>query len=355
MTVALDEPAAYPTADPRGLRELLAGFAGQVADATRLADGLRLEGGPPRAVLAVGMGGSAAAGDLLQALAEDRAPFPIHVARGYGVPAWVGPDTLVVASSYSGETEETLAAFQAARARGARALVVTSGGRLGAEAHRAGLPWVRVPTGFPPRAALAYLLMPAIVALDAVGGGLAGAADREEAVGVLKALGGELAPEVPTPHNDAKRLAAELLGRTPVIYGTDATAVVAYRWRTQMEENAKVVALSGALPELDHNAIEAWGAGPAGAWAVVFLRDPGEHARVARRVTLTRPITEGRALTREVWARGEGRLARLLSLVLFGDWTSYYLALLRGVDPWTVATLDAFKRRMMGRSPAGAP
>jgi glucose/mannose-6-phosphate isomerase len=350
MTIAdrLDEATTYAAGDPRKFGELIRGFAGQFADAAGLAGGVRLAGGPPRAVAVCGMGGSAVAGDLVAVLAHGTAPFPIAVIRGYTVPAWVGADTLVVASSYSGQTEETLSAFDAARARGARALVITAGGELGARARREGLPWVRLPDGFPPRAALAFLLMPLVVLLDGVGAGLAGAAEREEAVRVLGALGAELAPEVPAAENPAKALAAALAGRMPVIYGSELSAPVAYRWRTQFEENAKDLAGSGALPEMNHNALEAWAAADAGraAWAVVLLREHGEHPRVARRLALTRELIGARTPTHEVWARGDGRLARVLSLVLQGDWVSYYAALVRGADPWAVNALEAFKRRM---------
>ncbi len=354
MRERLDDPAAYAAGDPRNFGELIRGFAGQIADGARLGEGLSVEGPPPRALLVLGMGGSAAAGDLVQGLCHEAAPFPVQVVRGYTVPAWVGPGTLVVASSYSGQTEETLAAFEAARRRGARAVVLTSGGALAERAGREGLPWVRLPSGFPPRAALALLLMPLVVLLDRWGAVPAGPAEREEAVRVLAALGGELAHDVPVAGNPAKALAATLAGRLPVVYGTDLTGPIACRWRTQLEENAKVLALSGVLPEMNHNAIEAWGGGADSARAVVILRDGGEHPRVARRVDLTREILEAHAPVREAWARGEGRLARLLSLVLLGDWTSYYLAVLRGVDPWAVETLETFKRRMTeGSGPAG--
>jgi glucose/mannose-6-phosphate isomerase len=346
VATLLDEPSTYAAWDPRALRDLLRAFPQQVREAERLADGIGLGPDTPRAVLVLGMGGSAAAGDLLQALCHDRAPFPVQVIRGYTVPSWVAADTLVVASSYSGGTEETLAAFDAARARRARIVAVTSGGPLAERAGRDSLPWIRIPPGLPPRAALAYLLVPVLTLLDGMARVLGGPEERAEAVTVLQTIAAELAPEVATGLNPAKELAVWLAGRLPAIYGTDTTAAVAYRWRTQLEENAKVLALSGVLPEMNHNAIEAWDAGPVGDWAVVLLRDPHEHPRVARRARLTRPITEARAPTREVWARGRGLLARLLSLVLLGDWTSYYLAVLRGVDPWSVETLEAFKRRM---------
>ncbi len=353
LSARLDAPATYAAGDPHGFGELLRGFADQVADAARVAEGLRLPDAPPGAVIVAGMGGSAIAGDFLQTLCHDRAPFPVQVVRGYDLPAWVGPDALVVVSSYSGNTEETLAACAAARARGARLLAVTAGGELGARARREGLPCVRLPGGLPPRGALGYLLIPLLVLLDRVGGGLGGVEEREEAVALLKAFGAELAPEAPSARNAAKELAAWFEGRIPVVYGTELTAPVAYRWRTQLEENAKVVALSGALPEIDHNALEAWAAMPDGPWAVLFLRDGAEHPRVARRLVATRAIAEARVPAREARARGSGRLARLLSLVHLGDWVSYYLALLRGVDPWTVATLEGFKQRMAEEDAAG--
>lgn len=353
--IDLDDPTAYASVDGRGFRDLLQGFAGQVAEAGRLADGLALPGPSPRAVLVTGMGGSAAAGDFLQAVCQAEAPFPVVVLRGYRVPSWVGPETLVIASSYSGDTEETVATFEEARTRGARALVVSSGGLLGERATRDGTPWIRVPPGLPPRAALPSLLVPMLVLLERAGAIAPGAEDRREAVAVLMALGSELEPDVPCRENPAKGLVKWAADRTLVIYGADMTAAVAYRWTTQIEENAKTLAFSGALPEMNHNAIEAWGLDELGAWAVVLLRDVPEHPRVARRVELTRAIIGARAPTREVWSRGRSPLARLLSLTLIGDWVSYYLAIQRGVDPWAVGTLEGFKRSMARPGRVEAP
>jgi glucose/mannose-6-phosphate isomerase len=335
--------------DPAGMLADVLAQPHQVGDALWRVESARIEradlvGG----LLVCGMGGSAIGGDLAAAAIGERAERPIVTSRDYTPPPWLGSDALVLCASYSGNTEETLSAFEAARARGARTLVVTAGGELGARARRDGLPWVRLPDGFPPRAALAFLLVPLVLLLDGLGAGLGGAAEREEAVRVLTALGGELAPEVPAAGNPAKALAAALAGRVPVIYGSELSAAVAYRWRTQFEENTKVLAGSGALPEMNHNALEAWAAADAGraAWAVVLLREHGEHPRVARRLALTRELIGARTPTYEVWARGDGRLARMLSLVLQGDWVSYYAALVRGADPWAVDALEAFKRRM---------
>jgi glucose/mannose-6-phosphate isomerase len=355
LIAELDRPSFYTEADPHALRELLRALPGQLEEAARRAERLDPAGDPPRAMLILGMGGSAVAGDLVRELCRDRAGFPIEVCRGYAVPAWVGPSTIVVASSYSGRTEETLSGFAAARRRGSRCVAVTSGGDLARLATRGGIPWVPVPAGFPPRAALAYLMIPLVILLENLGVELGGARDRGEAVDVLGALGSELEPGSPLARNPAKQLAAWLVGRAPVIYGGDTTGAVAYRWRTQLEENAKVLAVSGTLPEMNHNAIEAWAASGAGEWAVMLLRDATEHPRVARRMELTRQIIESRHPTRETWSRGTGCLARVLSLVLVGDWVSYYLALLRGVDPWNVQTLEGFKRRLGSAATAVPP
>jgi glucose/mannose-6-phosphate isomerase len=232
---------------------------------------------------------------------------------------------------------------------------VSSGGLLGERATRDGTPWIRVPPGLPPRAALPSLLVPILVLLERAGAIAPGAEDRREAVAVLIALGSELEPGVPCRENLAKGLVKWAADRTLAIYGADMTAAVAYRWTTQIEENAKTLAFSGALPEMNHNAIEAWGWDEVGAWAVVLLRDATDHPRVARRVELTRAIIGARAPIREVWSRGRGPLARLLSLTLIGDWVSYYLAIRRGVDPWAVGTLEGFKRSMARPERVEAP
>jgi glucose/mannose-6-phosphate isomerase len=353
--IDLDDAAACASVDEHAFGALVESFPRQVAEAEQLAAGLTVPASPPRAVLAAGMGGSGAAGDLVQAVCLLDSSFPVVVLRGYRVPAWVDADTLVVAFSYSGDTEETVAVFDEARRRGARLLVVSSGGLLGDRATRDGTPWVRVPRGLPPRTALPSLLIPVLVVLERCGAIPPRAVDRGEAVSVLSALGAQLGPTVSCRENPAKELAQWAGDRRLAIYGSETTAAVAYRWSTQIEENAKTLALWGTLPEMNHNAIEAWGADGVDAWAVVLLRDAGEHPRVARGAGLTRAIVEARLPTREIWAQGRGPLARLLSLTLFGDWVSYYLAIRKGVDPRTVATLEGFKRALARPDASGPP
>jgi glucose/mannose-6-phosphate isomerase len=295
------------------------------------------------------MGGSAAGGDLLAACASDRLDVPLIVHRGYGVPAAAGHESLVVACSYSGDTAEVLSAVDAAAARGAAIVAVTAGGALAARAQAAGWPLVRLPGGLMPRMALGYLFLPCLEVLRGAGLELASAAEVAEALTVVEALGRELEPERATAGNEAKRLALAIHGRLPAIYGGPTTGAAAYRWKTDIEENAKTFALAGALPEMNHNEIEAWHGPDAQRMQMVLLRDADEPPEIARRFTLLRDIAGPAAGgISEIPARGAGRVARLLSLVCLGQWTSYYLAILRGVDPWEVPRLDELKRRMRG-------
>lgn len=349
--MALDAPDLLTRHDPRGFWQLLRRLPEQLIEAWGLAEAAPLPPGPIRQVAVLGMGGSAIGGDLLRALARDRLPVPVEVVRGYALPAWIGPEALVVAVSYSGDTEETLSAFEAALARGAAPLVLTGGGELGRRARGRGLPLIELPAGFPPRAALAYLFLPLLRVLERVGLALLEPGELAEAAELLGALGDELGPGRPEAENPAKALARWLHDRLPVVYGTDGlSGPCAYRWKTQLEENAKVLAVAGVLPELGHNELTGWAGDPlAGRCAALFLRDAGDHPRVARRIALTRAIVDRAAESREVWSRGRGRLARLLSLVATGDWVSLYLAALRGVDPWPVETIEALKRQLEER------
>ncbi|MBI3635965.1 MAG: bifunctional phosphoglucose/phosphomannose isomerase [Candidatus Rokubacteria bacterium] len=347
----LDDLAALKRLDPHHAREALAGFPAQCRAAARLRPepALALRDAC-RAVVVVGMGGSAAGGDLVAACAAERATVPVLVHRGYDLPALAGPETLVIASSYSGETEEVLAAVDMAIRRGCAVAAITAGGALGALAARHGFPRITLPGGLMPRMALGYLALPGLALLRAAG--VAAVEERElaEALDVVETLAAELAPERPTDGNEAKRIARAIGQRIAVIYGGPVTGGVAYRWKTDMEENAKAFAIAGAIPEMNHNEIEAWRPGVP-PFHLVLLRDEGEAPAIRHRFAILRdlvgPAVQG---VSEVWTRGRGRLARLLSSAYLGQWTSYYSAIVREVDPWTVPILDEIKRRMRDTS-----
>jgi glucose/mannose-6-phosphate isomerase len=350
--LTLDDPAALAGIDAHNMRAVLAAFAAQCREAIGLPLSPPTALARPRAVVVAGMGGSAAGGDLLATCAAERLDIPILVHRGYGLPALVGPHDLVVVSSYSGETAEALSAAETALARRCPVVAITAGGRLGVLTRRSGLPTIRVPGHLIPRLALGYLFFGMLTALRAADLTVAKGSEVDEALGILDMLGAEVGPDRPATGNEAKRLALSVGARLPVIYGGPATGAVAYRWKTDLEENAKAFAAAGTVPEMNHNEIEAWHGPLARQMHLVLLRDRAESPEIGRRFALLKELIGGAVGgTSEAWARGTGSLARLLSLVALGQWTSYYLAMLRGVDPWLVPTLDALKARMAGEDP----
>jgi glucose/mannose-6-phosphate isomerase len=303
-----------------------------------------------RAIVVIGMGGSSISGDLLRSYLHAECPVPLLVNRHYRLPAFIGPQTLVCAASFSGNTEETLSAFGEARARGASLLAVTSGGQLAQLADDWQIPCVRVPEGLPPRTTVGYLFTPMLVTLARLGLIADQSAPLAEAIEVLRELGAQYRPGIETFRNLPKVLARDLHDKFPVIYGVqDLSDVIAYRWRTQFNENSKMLASHQAFPELNHNEVVGW-QGPLASglepW-VVLLRDAQELGRVALQIDITKAFLQERAagLT-EVWSQGHSRLARLFSLLYTGDFTSYYLALIRGVDPKPVEAIDRLKDRL---------
>jgi glucose/mannose-6-phosphate isomerase len=343
----LDDVPGLAARDPHGVGAVLAGFPEQCRAAFALPPTPALTMRSPRAVIVVGMGGSAASGDLLAACAGDQVAVPVLVHRGYGLPAAASAETLVIASSYSGETEETLSAAEAALERGCQLVAVTTGGALGRLAERRRAPRVLLPGGLMPRMALGYLFCPLLRVLAQAGWPLASETEVAEALAVIGEFADELGPGRPAGDNEAKRLALAIGGRIPALYGGPTTQAAVYRWKTDFAENAKLFALSGVVPEMNHNEIEAWQGALAGKVLAVLLRDEAEAPAIARRFAILRTLIEPTAGgIVETWARGKGRLARLLSLAYLGQWTSYYLAMLRGVDPWPIPLLDALKSRL---------
>lgn len=347
----LDDPAAIRAADPEGMLTVVAELGTQLRQGFDLGrDGTGLPSAEGlRSVAVCGMGGSGIVGDVLRASSAERLPVPVVVVKGYGLPAFCGKDTLVLAVSYSGQTEETLAAYAQAVAAGCRVIVVASGGELAALARADGVPQVAVPGHVPaPRAALGYLAGAAMGVLEAIGLEADARTDVGRISDALEALASELGPDRPAAVNRAKSLALWLLGRTPVVWGSEgAGEVAALRWKTQFNENAKLPAFHAVLPELDHNEIEGWTAGTGRPFGLVVLRHSLEHPRIAARVAATMQAIAGSGLeSREVAAVGSTPMEILFSLVLLGDFVSTYLAVLRGVDPMPVRVLARLKERL---------
>jgi glucose/mannose-6-phosphate isomerase len=290
------------------------------------------------------MGGSAIGGDLATAIAGDRARRPIRVVRDYRTPLGAGPDTLVLAASYSGNTEETLAAFEAAGEAGAPRVALATHGRLAEAAREAGVPVIGVPSGMQPRAAVAYMTVGALACAAACGAAPALDDEVEAAVSLLERLAEEWGPDG-APESQAKRLALDLHGRTPVVYGAGATGPVARRWKTQVNENAKRPAFHAELPEAGHNEICGWER--PGDLAAVFLLEAGLPARITKRMEVMRGLVEkAGAPAAGAEAQGSSPFERVMSLVLLGDLVSVYLAVLDGLDPTPVPMIDTLKEAM---------
>lgn len=317
--------------------------------------GLEMAGGPPHPPLShflvTGIGGSAIGGDLVRDLVVSRCSVPVIPHRGFGVPAFVGPASGVVAVSYSGETAETLSGFEEALSRGARLWAVTSGGTLAERSQKAGVPLALLPGDLPPRAALAALFF----SLLGLGEGLGLFGPQSEAIKesieVCENLNNRCRPEAEEKSNPALVLALKLMNGVPTVYGVDGlTDGAARRWKCQFNENSKMVAYGDALPELAHNEIASFEKGPASPTPptpprmVVLLEDPEDSPRVARQRDQLAQWLKGRGVAVErVSGEGTSRLARLVSLVIMGDWVSYYAAVLRGVDPTPIESIDSLK------------
>jgi glucose/mannose-6-phosphate isomerase len=298
----------------------------------------------PGGLVVCGMGGSAIGGDLAAAALGDRATRPITTVRGYALEAWTHPDSLVLCASYSGDTEETLACFEAAGAAGAGRVALTTGGRLAEAARAESVPVIGVPAGMQPRAAVLYMIVATLecAALSGAAPGLHSEIDT--ATALLEQLVEEWGPDA-GDDSQAKAIARALQGTIPVVHGAGPTTAAARRWKTQVNENAASAAFWSELPEANHNEICGWPRGRVVApFSAVFLEDPDQHPRIHRRIELTAAEAESAgAPVVNVRARGESRLERLLSLVLLGDLVSVYLAVLEGVDPTPVETIGRFK------------
>jgi glucose/mannose-6-phosphate isomerase len=313
--------------------------------------GLQLEPWETQDGLVVaGMGGSAIGGELARAALGDHASRPILAARHYGLPPWTTPNTTVLCASYSGNTEETLACYESAGALGARRVVVTTGGRLAELARGDGVPVIPLPGGFQPRAAVAYMTVAALEVAALCGAGPRLTSEIDVAVVHLAQLVDEWGPDS-APDSLAKEIARGLRGSTPVISGSGLTAPIAYRWKTQINENAKLPAFAGELPEVDHNEIVGWSGAPeVGRFSAIFLEDSDDHPRVKARIELTRGLIADQAqASYRITTRGETSIERVMSLVLLGDLVSLYLAVLRGADPGPVAVIERLKEELAAR------
>ena len=306
-------------------------------------------------ILVLGMGGSGVSGDVVQAVLEERLVVPLRVIKSYGpLPEWVGRNTLVFAVSYSGSTEETIAALEEAHSRGCRVVTISSGGPIAEMASRDGFAHVAIPPGQQPRASLGYLTLPIFGVLVRMGLAPDLQADVDETIDVLSDLVSRCHRKRSRVENPAKDLAAKLAGKVTIVYGGfPVGATAAYRFKCDINEYGKAPAFAHFFPELNHNEIVGWKklAGlTKESFVLVLLHDPADHERVKIRFEITTELIHNDfAEVVELTAEGSSALARLFSLVLVTQLAAIYLGVANGVDPGPVEVIQGLKARLTQR------
>lgn len=346
----LDKKEVYPKVDPGGMKELIESFPVQFQLArknTHEVDFSNIDTERINNIVVCGMGGSAIGGDLVKSYLLNTIEVPIYINRDYSIPAFVNQHTLVVGSSYSGNTEETLNAFKVAGKAGAQRVAVSTGGKIAGICQAESIPIVTLPGGLPPRAALGYSFTPFLTILEILD--LIENQDNylEETVEILK-RGIELyGPDNPADDNPAKELAAQLHGKLPLIYSDDNHFnSAAVRFRGQINENAKQLAYSAVFPENNHNELVGWKHldGLSEILVAIYLYDSSIASRVKFRMRFFSEIQNNLGVeTYSIESRGESLLARIFSVIQYCDWISYYMAILNQEDPMPVKIIDKLK------------
>ncbi|MFA4984320.1 MAG: bifunctional phosphoglucose/phosphomannose isomerase [Candidatus Omnitrophota bacterium] len=339
--------------DKSGMLELLLDFPLQFGIARELASktGIIFSKRDFSSIVFAGLGGSAIGADLVRSYLYFESNLPMQVVREYDLPAYVGSSTLVFISSYSGNTEETLSAYSQARKKGSSIIAVSSNGALKENCLRDGVTFIEIPKGLPPRCSLGYLSIIPLCLLAKLGLIKDASSSLDKTVSALEDLRSrKLNPAIGAKDNIAKYVAGRLVNKFPIIYSASVHFdTVATRMRCQLNENSKSLASSHVFPEMNHNEIVGW-EHPARLFknlAVVMLRDKGAHPRVNKRMDITREIIckENPDII-EIYSEGEDLLARIFSLIYIGDFVSFYLAVLYGIDPTPVERVTYLKKKL---------
>ena len=327
-------------------------FPDQIDASSRLAARTQIQSAVKNVqhIVFAGMGGSAISGDLLSAFLSDQLTVPVSTVRGYELPGFVNQDTLFIAISYSGNTEETLTVTQMAARKGAQIIGLSSGGSLKEFCDRQKSTHLKLPEGYPPRQALGFLFFSLLFLLEKLELVSVARADIDETRKILLKLRSSLSPESSYGNNLANHIAQNVYNNIPVIYtASPLFHPVVVRWRNQFNENSKAMAFSNVFPELNHNEIMGW-EGPYEVnrhFRVIILRDIKEPERNVHRVKITKKILKDhKILVSEVFALGASRMARLFSQIYIGDWASYYLAMIYDKDPITIDSIDLLKKKL---------
>ena len=350
-SVNLDSPSVYKRQDPQNMLACLHAMPELCQQAWQLAGNFDLpqDYSQVKKVVILGMGGSAIGGDLLGSLVSAEARIPILVCRDYDLPPFVDADTLVIASSYSGNTEETLTSFQQALSTDAKKLVITTGGKVKEMAEEKEIPVFSFDYKAQPRAALPFSFLPILCFLQRLAFIGDKSADVADTAQILQRLSQSINEGVPQSRNPAKQLAKGLYGKLPVIYGAGITTEVAHRWKTQINENSKAWAFYEFLPELNHNAVVGYQfpAELVENIVVVMLRSSYLHRRTQIRYEVTCQLLERAGVKYQIVdSEGSSRLSQMMSMVMFGDYVSYYLAMLYRIDPSPVEVINFLKEQL---------
>jgi glucose/mannose-6-phosphate isomerase len=343
--------------DTEGMQKLdksnMFGFCINAADhyreSARNAQSIKLDYPTPENVVIAGMGGSAIGGELLKDYTRESAKVPIEISREYHLPAYAGKKSLVILASYSGDTEETLSSFVDALNRRCMVFCVSSGGNLVKYAKKLSVPHIEVQGHIPPRAAMPHMLLPLLACMEKVSLVPKFSTDFSETTALLEKVSAENAPKKHIGENFAKTLAQNLYGVAPAIYGFGIYRGVALRYKQQFNENAKVPAKWETFSELNHNETMGWENPKALAkcYAAILLRDKKEPLEIRSRIETTKALMQPNLpKIFEVWAQGKSNLAKMLSTILVGDFTSVYLAMLRKEDPTPVETVTVMKEKV---------
>jgi len=298
-------------------------------------------------IMVIGMGGSAIGGDVARVLAQNANSLSIVINRSYNIPDWVGPNTLILASSYSGETEETLSAFAQCRERNCPIIVLSTGGQISDYACEYDLDSILIPSGYQPRAALGFSFTLILILLNRLGFIQNQVVEMvEKSINALEIMSREMTKD----ENKALTIAEKIHATCPIIYGSEElTWVAALRFRGQLAENAKMLSFHNHFPEQNHNEIEGWTANKdiMNRFSIIWLKDKDDHSGTRTRMQISSSLLESSAGSQiEISQTGKNRVERLLKLIHLTDWVSYYAALLNNVDPTPVKRIQELKLKI---------
>ena len=344
----LDDIAEIRKIDKNNMLSYLENMADHYKKAKKNSEQISVTYPKPSNIIIVGMGGSAIGGEILKNWATDKIAIPIESIRDYSLPAYANSQSLVIVLSYSGETEESLSAFLDALKKGCMLYCISSGGNLMKYAKRTGVPHLKVPSGMPPRAALPYMLTPLLLIIEKSGLFNGISEELTEAITILEQISKDNLPKIPSSQNFSKKMALGIANTIPVVYAFGIYSSIAHRFKQQFNENSKIPSSWDIFSELNHNEIVGWEQTGkfSKQYSLIFLRDKMEPLQIKNRIELTKSISSLPLKTFEVWSKGISDLAKMLSILCIGDFTSVYHAIFNKIDPTPVNTITLLKEKM---------